>query len=214
MLGSTNYVPFVYDGDGSVDGVSGPNGSGTIESVFTDYLASRGGSEPTAFDGHSDYGAFIAAGIPAGGLFSGAEGLKTDEEAEKYRGAAGVAYDECYHSECDDIDNINPDGLDLLADAAAHATYVFAQTQSAVNGTGKEQGHWQGRPRRAQAPPLISTLRRKARPLGCLQRVVATRRCCKARQVAPRYARLGFPSRAFCVVGCSSGARPQAGPRG
>lgn len=137
MLGSANYVPFVYDGDGSADGASGPNGSGTIESVFADYLAARGGSEPTAFDGRSDYGPFIAAGIPAGGLFSGAEGIKTDAEAELYGGTAGEPYDPCYHAACDDITNISDEGLELLADAAAHATYVFAQTESAVNGTGK-----------------------------------------------------------------------------
>ena len=47
MLGSPNYVRFVYDGDGSDTPAGGPAGSGEIESVFTDYFASQGlASEP------------------------------------------------------------------------------------------------------------------------------------------------------------------------
>jgi len=84
MLASPNYVRFVYDGDGSAapDALAGPPGAAQIESIFTDYFAGQGpATEPTAFHGRSDYGPFIAAGIPAGGLFSGAEGLKTPEQA-------------------------------------------------------------------------------------------------------------------------------------
>ena len=67
-------------------------GSAQIEQIFTDYFASQGlASEPTAFDGRSDYGPFIAVGIPAGGLFSGAEGIKTPEEAAIFGGTAGAA---------------------------------------------------------------------------------------------------------------------------
>ena len=81
MIGSPNYARFVYDGDGSAFGIKGPNGSGAIEGVFADYFESQGlASEPTAFDGRSDYDAFITAGIPAGGLFTGAEDPKTAEQ--------------------------------------------------------------------------------------------------------------------------------------
>ena len=104
MLGSPNYVRFVYDGDGSATPDAGPNGSATIEDIFLDYFAKVGlATEPTAFDGRSDYGPFIAVGIPAGGLFSGAEEIKTAEEAAIYGGTAGVAYDPCYHQACDDL---------------------------------------------------------------------------------------------------------------
>ena len=86
MLGSPNYVRFVYDGDGSATGTAGPTGSAEIEGVFNDYFASQNlAVAPTAFDGRSDYGPFIDAGIPAGGLFSGAEGVKTAEEAADLR---------------------------------------------------------------------------------------------------------------------------------
>ena len=138
MVGSPNPVNFVYDGDGDALGVSGPNGSGTIEGVFTDFFASQGAAtEPTDFDGRSDYFGFIEAGIPAGGLFTGAEGIKSAEQAEHLRRHRGVAYDPCYHAACDDIRNLNDDTLDLMADAVAHSTLVFAETTSAVNGTAR-----------------------------------------------------------------------------
>ena len=135
MIGSPNFVRFVYDGDGDAFGTSGPNGSGTVEDVFLDYFASQGlQTEPTEFDGRSDYEAFINAGIPAGGLFSGAEGIKTAEQAAIYGGTAGTAYDACYHQACDDLSNLNKTALEQLADGAAHATLTFAQTTSAVSG--------------------------------------------------------------------------------
>jgi Zn-dependent M28 family amino/carboxypeptidase len=136
MVGSTNFVRFVYDGDGSAFGVDGPSGSGHIESVFVDYFASQGlATEPTEFDGRSDYDAFINAGIPAGGLFTGAEGVKTAEQAAVYGGTAGVAYDPCYHQACDTVANLSSTALDQMSDAIAHSTLIFAMTKSSVNGT-------------------------------------------------------------------------------
>ena len=129
MLGSPNYVRFVYDGDGSDTDPAGPPGSGEIEKVFTDYFDSKGlASDPTEFSGRSDYGPFIAVGIPAGGLFSGAEGVKTPEQAAVYGGTAGEAYDSCYHQACDTITNLSTDALNELGDAAAHATGVMTMS--------------------------------------------------------------------------------------
>jgi len=81
---------------------------------------------PTAFDGRSDYRAFIVNGIPAGGLFTGAEGIKTEEEAGIFGGTAGEAYDPCYHEACDTFDNISLQGLDEMTDAVAYAVNVLA----------------------------------------------------------------------------------------
>ncbi len=136
MVGSTNFVRFVYDGDGSAFGTDGPSGSGTIEDTFTDYFDSIGlPTAPTEFDGRSDYDAFISNGIPAGGLFTGAEGIKTAEEAAIFGGTAGAPHDPCYHQACDTIDNLSSVVLDQMSDAIAHATLTFAMTRSAVNGT-------------------------------------------------------------------------------
>jgi Zn-dependent M28 family amino/carboxypeptidase len=138
MVASTNFVRFVYDGD------AGPVGSGVVEDVFLDWFDSQGlATEPTAFDGRSDYGPFILRGVPAGGLFTGAEGIKTPAQVATYGGTAGQQYDPCYHAACDTIDNVNLVVLEQMADAAAHATLTFAMTSSAVPGTdkGKANGH-------------------------------------------------------------------------
>jgi len=83
-------------------------------------------------------------GIPAGGLFTGAEGIKTAAEAEIYGGTAGEQYDPCYHLACDTFDNISLEALDQMSDAAAHSVLTFAMTTSSVNGTdkGKGLGKW------------------------------------------------------------------------
>jgi len=133
MLGSPNYVRFVYDGDGSDSEPAGPAGSGAIEEIFTDYFTSQGlASAPTEFSGRSDYGPFIAVGIPAGGLFSGAEGEKTAEEAEIYGGTAGEPYDSCYHQACDDYTNLSTKALSEMGDAAAHAVWTLAKSKSGI----------------------------------------------------------------------------------
>ena len=150
MVASPNYVRFVYDGDASDTESLGSTGSGVVEDVFNDYFASQGlETEPTAFDGRSDYDAFISVGIPAGGLFTGAEGEKTAEEAAIYGGVAGEQYDPCYHEACDTFGSVfgfppgvpgadlGDQALDEMSDGAAHATLTFAETNSAVQGTDK-----------------------------------------------------------------------------
>ena len=124
MIGSPNYVRFVYDGDSQ-----GPDpGSEQIEQVFLDYFASQKlATEPTPLDGRSDYQAFLNEGIPAGGAISGAEGIKTAEQAAIYGGKAGEPYDACYHQACDDIHNLNKRSIDQLSNGAAHATLTLAQ---------------------------------------------------------------------------------------
>lgn len=130
MVGSPNYVRFVYDGDNSEGGGAvGPAGSDDIEEMFNGYFDSVGlASEATPFSGRSDYGPFIVEGvdIPSGGLFTGAEGVKTEEQAQIYGGTAGEAYDPCYHQECDDRDNISMDAIDEMSGAIAFAVATYA----------------------------------------------------------------------------------------
>ncbi|HEU4913564.1 MAG TPA: M28 family metallopeptidase, partial [Actinomycetes bacterium] len=144
MIGSPNHVFFVYDGDNS-DGVGagpGPSGSAAIEKLFETYYAITGNSwKGTDFSGRSDYGPFIAAGvdIPSGGLFTGAEGIKTAEEAAIWGGTAGDQYDPCYHLACDTYDNINLDAYDTNVDAVAYATLTYAFSTTSVNGVPGKQ---------------------------------------------------------------------------
>lgn len=74
MLASPNCAELIYDGDGSEFPFPGPNGSGTVGSIFQKFFDARGEyTERIPFDGRSGYDAFTAAGIPAGGVFTGAE---------------------------------------------------------------------------------------------------------------------------------------------
>jgi aminopeptidase Y len=135
MIASPNYAIKVYDGDDS-DGVgatAGPPGSAQIEQQLNRFFDSRNsGHVGTDFDGRSDYGPFIAAGIPAGGIFTGAEGIKTPEEQALFGGTAGVAYDPCYHQACDTTTNLNLKALDLNSDAIADSTARFAFNTTAI----------------------------------------------------------------------------------
>jgi Zn-dependent M28 family amino/carboxypeptidase len=135
MIASPNAGWFVYDGDASDTASTGSTGSGVVEDVFVDYFESIGRvTKPTAFDGRSDYDAFVAAGIPAGGLFTGAEDIKQPDEVAIWGGTAGVAYDPCYHAACDDLGNVDRGALDLNADAVATATLHYAMSTESVNG--------------------------------------------------------------------------------
>jgi len=138
MIGSPNHVFFIYDGDDSdaVGAGPGPEGSDNIEKVFEGYFLQRGiPYKGTDFSGRSDYGPFIANGIPSGGLFTGAEGVKTAAEAALWGGTAGQAYDPCYHQACDTYLNNNDFALDVNADAVAYAALQFSMNLAAINGS-------------------------------------------------------------------------------
>jgi aminopeptidase Y len=152
MVGSPNHVFFIYDGDDSdnVGAPAGPPGSDLIEKKFEEFFDSRGISyKGTDFSGRSDYGPFIAAGvdIPAGGLFTGAEGIKTPEEAANpdWGGTAGEQYDQCYHLACDTFDNVNLFALDTNSDAIAYATLSYAMSTEEINGV-RGKGNFRPRP--------------------------------------------------------------------
>ncbi|WP_370830075.1 M28 family peptidase [Kocuria sediminis] len=156
MIGSPNYGRFVYDGDGSAFGpdvsAEAPAGSAAIEAAFHAHFGSVGlASGETEFSGRSDYGPFIAEGVPAGGLFTGAEGIKTAEQAALFGGRAGVGYDFCYHARCDDLSNIDVQGLDEMTDAAAAVILRFATSTGDVEGVGRQL-------RTAAAPALPVTV--------------------------------------------------------
>ena len=149
MIGSPNHVFFIYDGDDSdvVGAGPGPEGSAQIERLFEQYYAQV--NKPfkgTDFSGRSDYGPFIAVGIPSGGLFTGAEGIKTAQEAAMWGGTAGQPYDPCYHLACDNYSNINLAAFDINSDAVAYAVLQYAMNTEDINGL-RGQGnfrpdHW------------------------------------------------------------------------
>ncbi|MFH8625435.1 M28 family metallopeptidase [Streptomyces vietnamensis] len=113
MIGSPNPGYFVYDDDP------------TIEQTFKDYFTGLGipTEIETEGDGRSDHAPFKNVGIPVGGLFSGADYIKTAAQAQKWGGTSGQAFDRCYHSSCDTSANINDTALDRNADAIAYAIW-------------------------------------------------------------------------------------------
>jgi Zn-dependent M28 family amino/carboxypeptidase len=137
MVASPNFIYGVYDADESTFAapVFVPPGSEALEDLFEAYYTIEGiPYEDTEFSGRSDYQAFIDVGIPASGLFTGAEGIKTADQQEIWGGTAGDQYDPCYHLACDTIDNPSAEALDVNVDAIAYAIYILAATTEAVNG--------------------------------------------------------------------------------
>jgi Zn-dependent M28 family amino/carboxypeptidase len=139
MVGSPNYIFMVYDADESSfpapEGITIPEGSTAIEDLYESYYTLVG--EPyddTAFDGRSDYQAFIENGIPSGGLFTGAEEIKTEEQEAIWGGTAGEQFDPCYHLACDTFENIDLHALDVNSDLIAFAMLTFAYSTESVNG--------------------------------------------------------------------------------
>ncbi|MFH9860629.1 M28 family metallopeptidase [Streptomyces sp. NPDC017202] len=117
MIGSPNPGYFVYDDDPA------------IEKTFKDYFAGIGVATEieTEGDGRSDHAPFKSAGVPVGGLFTGASRTKTAAQVTKWGGTAGQAFDRCYHSSCDTTANVNDTALDRNADALAYAVWTLSQ---------------------------------------------------------------------------------------
>jgi Zn-dependent M28 family amino/carboxypeptidase len=139
MVGSPNYVFMVYDADESTfpapEGVPIPAGSEAIEDVFESFYTMQ--DEPyddTEFSGRSDYQAFIENDIPSGGLFTGAEELKTAAQQEIWGGTVGAQLDPCYHLACDTFANNSDHALEVNADAIAFSVLTFAFSTESVNG--------------------------------------------------------------------------------
>ncbi|MFD6424983.1 M28 family peptidase [Streptomyces sp. NPDC060198] len=126
MIGSPNPGYFVYDDDP------------TIEQTFKDYYAgiSIATEIETEGDGRSDHAPFKTAGVPVGGLFSGADYIKTAAQAQKWGGTSGIAFDRCYHASCDSSTNIDDTALDRNSDAIAYAVWnLSAATATPPAGT-------------------------------------------------------------------------------
>jgi aminopeptidase S len=117
MIGSPNPGYFVYDDDPA------------IEKTFKAYYAGLGVATEieTEGDGRSDHAPFKNAGVPVGGLFSGADYVKTAAQAAKWGGTAGLAFDRCYHSSCDTTANIDDTALDRNSDAVAYAVWELSR---------------------------------------------------------------------------------------
>ncbi|MCZ4516230.1 M28 family metallopeptidase [Streptomyces sp. ActVer] len=117
MIGSPNPGYFVYDDDPA------------IEKTLKDFYAGIGVATEieTEGDGRSDHAPFKSAGIPVGGVFTGASSTKSAAQAAKWGGTAGQSFDRCYHSSCDTTSNINDTALNRNSDALAYAVWELSE---------------------------------------------------------------------------------------
>ncbi|GAP85132.1 putative aminopeptidase y [Rosellinia necatrix] len=129
MIASPNYYLGIYDGDGSRYNLTGPPGSDVAEKLFEDWFAGEGlttfGAE---FNGRSDYGPFLDAGVPCSGLDTGADGVKTAAEVAIYGGVAGEQYDQNYHGPGDNVANLAALPFEANARAIAHAVASYGRS--------------------------------------------------------------------------------------
>ncbi|KAI0842550.1 Zn-dependent exopeptidase [Hypoxylon sp. FL0890] len=145
MIASPNYVLGIYDGDGSSFNLSGPPGSAEVEKLFEAWYESQNlPFVATEFNGRSDYGPFLDAGVPCGGLETGADGVKTEEEVALFGGTAGIWYDPNYHSAKDNVTNLDLEAFEATSRAIAHAVAIYGKS-------------WEGFP-----PRNVTSLTRKS----------------------------------------------------
>jgi aminopeptidase Y len=123
MLASPNYAYQIYNATDAAN----PVGSEGLRDLYIQYYEDHGKNYSfIPFDGRSDYQAFIENGIPGGGIATGAEGVKTDEEAAMFGGTAGDWYDPCYHQLCDTVQNLALDAWEFnskVRNGASHSGF-------------------------------------------------------------------------------------------
>jgi Zn-dependent M28 family amino/carboxypeptidase len=140
-LASKNAGYFTYDGDQSgqqspgIPAASVPPGSAGVERTFAGYL-NLAGVRPAdmPLSRSSDYGAFLTAGIPIGGITTGASQLKSAVQARLWGGQAGVPFDPGYRTPRDGADNVNSDALAITGPAVAFAVGTYAASTDGPNG--------------------------------------------------------------------------------
>lgn len=116
MMASPNYEYEIYDANDKED----PKGSEELKNLYIDYYNSKNLSYTLVpFDGRSDYVGFIENGIPAGGIATGAEKKNVNN---------GKVLDKCYHSLCDDLDNLAWDAFLVNTQLIAHSVATYADS--------------------------------------------------------------------------------------
>jgi hypothetical protein len=76
----------------------------------------------------------MVAGVPVGGMTTGASQLKTALQARLWGGQVGVAFDPNFQSPRDTVDNINRDALAVMGSGVGFAVGSYAESIGGVNG--------------------------------------------------------------------------------
>ena len=132
MLGSSNGVREIYSGAVTTR----PTESGAVANLFAAALDRAGlSSSIVELSGGADHASFNNFAIPTGGLFSGANEIKTPEQAALFGGTAGAPEDPCYHLACDRVDNIDAVLLEEMARASAWVIGALASGEVTLRGS-------------------------------------------------------------------------------
>ena len=135
MVGSPNFARFVQHSANAGDGLAALVRSELMAEFRAHDLPAE---ERVAGRSGSDDAAFRQKEIPTVGLYTGASGAKSAEQAGVFGGVAGRPFDACYHRACDTTDNINREVLDentraLMRALTAAATAAHAPTRKPVD---------------------------------------------------------------------------------
>jgi peptidase M28-like protein/PA domain-containing protein len=117
----------------NLDMIASPNavletyGAGGAEAALRRALSARGPRpQHTSLGGASDHAAFRRAGVPIGGVFTGASERVRPRQARRFGARAGRPADPCYHRACDTLANANRAMLQRVTDAVAQALRSLA----------------------------------------------------------------------------------------
>ncbi|KAG9843564.1 Zn-dependent exopeptidase, partial [Aureobasidium melanogenum] len=125
MMASPNFAYQIYNATNEEN----PNGSGELRVLYENWYKEQGHNYTfIEFDGRSDYLGFLMEGIPSGGIATGAEGIKTKQEASIFGGEAGAQYDPCYHQLCDDLHNLDLTAWEVNTKLIAHSVATYAES--------------------------------------------------------------------------------------
>lgn len=130
MVGSRNGVRVVYEEAAA----SKPTDEAAITALFEQALGLEGLAwEAQSIGAASDHYPIQQAGIPIGGLFSGANEVMSVEQAAVFGGTANAPQDACYHLACDTTANLDATWLGQLARAAAWVAGRLASGEVALS---------------------------------------------------------------------------------
>ena len=118
MVGSPNFTRYLQVPAAAHDG---PDALARRELVAAFRDRGLNIEERTGTRFGSDDSSFSQKGIPTIGLYTGASGLKSGNQASLFGGTAGRPFDPCYHQACDTIDNIDRAVLEQNAQALLRA---------------------------------------------------------------------------------------------
>ncbi len=141
MAGSPNFIFGIYDAKTALNETPSEAlpGSTKVTELYRQWFIEQNLPwDFRDFNGRSDYGPFLAAGVAAGGVATGSDAVKTAAQREKYRqslgennaGFAGAILDPCYHLACDTLANIHQFGYEKLVQAAAYGLEYLGQHQN------------------------------------------------------------------------------------